>query len=303
MTGAILWCLLLLIPISCEAGSLRVLVVLSDNSQPYQSVANTLGKNLPASIQTTVLEQPERVANQAPVDLIVSVGMKASLAAITHTDAPVLVTMVPKVGYDKLLAQTPDQRRAQETSAIYLDQPWARQLDFILAALPGHRRIGLLYSPNANFDTSSMKQQASEHGTTLVAKQVSSPEEIFSSLNELLEKSDVLLALPDNTIYNSLNIRDILLSSYRSGIPFIGLSQAYVTAGALGAIFSSHQQLSEQISATIVSFEHTGKLPAPQYPHDFTIAVNPDVARSLDINLKASDVIRDQMDSTRKGIP
>src|SRR3989338_2907837 len=33
-------------------------------------------------------------------------------------------------------------------SAIYLDQPWERQLNFIQAALPKHSIVGILYSPN-----------------------------------------------------------------------------------------------------------------------------------------------------------
>ena len=301
--AAILCCLFVFTPLPCEAGNLRVLVVLSDSSSPYQSFANTLSNSFPASIQASVLEQPEQVASQPPVDLIVSVGMKATLSAITRTVAPVLAVMIPKVGYAELLAQTSAQRRTQEVSAIYLDQPWVRQLDFIHAILPAHSNIGLLYSPNAHIDLAYLRQRVSEHGATLVAKPVMSSEEIFSSLDELLESSDVLLALPDNTIYNSINIRDILLSSYRYNIPFIGISQAYVTAGALGAIFSSPQQLSDQITATIISFARTGKLPEPQYPRDFTIAVNPEVARSLDIELLPVDAIRSQMNVTNKGIP
>jgi len=304
LADAILWCLLALVPISCWAESLRVSVVLSDGSSPYKSFANTLSNSLPASVQITVLEQPERImAGQARVDLIVAVGMKASLSAITHAGSPVLAVMIPKIGYEELLAQTSAQNRTQAVSVIYLDQPWARQLDFIQATLPGHRRIGLLYSQNAHVDLSYLRQHISERGATLIAKPVLSDEEVFSTLDDLLKSSDVLLALPDNTIYNTANIRNILLSSYRFDTPFIGLSQAYVTAGALGAIFSSPQQMSEQVVATILSFARSGKLPEPQYPHDFTISLNPEVARSLDIKLPATDVIRNKMNNASGGAP
>ena len=41
-------------------------------------------------------------------------------------------------------------------------------------------------------------------------------------------------------------MRNILLTSYRRGVPLVGLSQAYVNAGALAAIFSTTEQLAEQ---------------------------------------------------------
>ena len=306
MSPVILWYLLALAPVSCwaenlQAGNLHVLVVLSDSSSPYKPLADMLGKSLPASIQVTVLEQPEKLAGLAQADLIVSVGMRASLPALSMTDAPVLVAMLPKAGYEELTAQMPPQKLGRAVSAIYFDQPLARQLDFIQAALPKSRKIGILHSPNTHINQAYLQQLASEHGAMLIAKQVLSAEKLFSTLDSLLESSDVLLALPDNTIYNSSNIRNILLSSYRLNIPFVGMSQSYVTAGALGAIFSSPQQISDQIAATIRSFAQTRKLPDPQYPDDFTISLNPEVAKSLGIELPPADVVRNRMRDMSRG--
>lgn len=303
MAATILWCLFALAPVSCWAENLRILVVLSDSSSPYKPLANMLGKSLPASIHVAVLEKHEEVAGHTQADLIVAVGMKASLSAIAKTGAPVLAVMIPMVGYEELLAQTSPQKHTRAISAIYLDQPWERQLDFMQAALPKHRRIGLLYSPNAHLDLAYLKKHVSDRGATLLAKPVLSAEKLFSTLDEVLGSCDILLALPDNTIYNSVNIRNILLSSYRSDTPFIGLSQSYVTAGALGAIFSSQQQVSDQIAATILAFAQGRKLPAPQYPNDFTISMNHEVAKSLNLEVPQPDVIRNKMLGANRGAP
>lgn len=303
MAAAILWCMFALAPVSCWAENLRILVVLSDSSSPYKPLADMLSKSLPASIHVAVLEKPEEVAGHTQADLIVTVGMKASLSAITKTGAPVLAVTIPMVGYEELLAQTSPQKHTRAISAIYLDQPWERQLDFMQAALPKHRRIGLLYSPNAHLDLAYLQKHVSDRGATLLAKPVLSAEKLFSILDELLGSCDILLALPDNTIYNSVNIRNILLSSYRSDTPFIGLSQSYVTAGALGAIFSSQQQVSDQIAATILSFARDRKLPDPQYPNDFTISLNHEVAKSLNLELPHEDVIRNKMLGINRGVP
>ena len=301
--GTMLCCLFALGPISCRADNLHVLVLLSDLSTPYQSLANALTKTLPASIQTTIKAQSDESTGMEPADLIIAVGMKASLSALTQPSAPVLVVMIPKVGYDQLLDQTSAHKNTRVVSAIYFDQSLDQQLSFLRAAFPSQNRIGLLYSPSAHIDLAHLQQQVAEHGAALVAKPVLSSQTLFSTLDDLLGACDILLALPDNKIYNSSTIRNILLSSYRSEIPFIGLSRAYVTAGALGAIYSTPEQVSDQIAGAIQYFARTGKLPEPQHPREFSIALNPDVARSLHIELLPTDEIRSRMDRAHRGAP
>jgi ABC-type uncharacterized transport system substrate-binding protein len=148
-----------------------------------------------------------------------------------------------------------------------------------------------------------MQQQVVEHGATAIFKPVRSGERLFSTLDVLLENADVLLALPDNTIYNSITIRNIMLSAYRAGIPFVGLSQSYVTAGAVGAVYSSPEQMADQVATSTLSFAHTGKLPESQYSRDFTISLNADVARSIGIELPSSSAVRQRMNSANGGAP
>lgn len=299
----ILGCIFVINPVKCWSDNLRLLVVLSDNLPAYQSFASALTANLPESVQATVLENPEKLADQPPSDLIVSAGMKASLSVMSEAKVPVLVTMIPRVSYEQLLAQFQNQYRSSEISAIYLDQSWERQLDFIQATLPDHRRIGLLYSAQTLADLTLLRKQVAERHIELVVKLVSNEKQLFSALDDLLNSSDILLSLPDNMIYNSVSIRNILLSCYRSGIPLIGLSQSYVDAGAIGAIYSSQQQLSEQIAEAIRIFAQNGNLPKPGYSLDFTISLNPEVARSLEIKLFSPDIVRDIMSNINRSFP
>jgi ABC-type uncharacterized transport system substrate-binding protein len=117
----------------------------------------------------------------------------------------------------------------------------------------------------------------------------------------MLNSSDVLLAVPDSEIYSSSNVRNILLTSYRHKVPLIGISQAYVNAGALGAIFSTPEQLAEQAGNIISSFFRERKLPGPQYPASFGIALNLQVARSLGIELDSPEAIRGRMAEAGEG--
>jgi len=296
----VLLCSLALAPLSCLAENLKVAVLLSDNSAPYLSFSASFDKALAASKAGAVVTESQTIG-ETNADLIVAVGMKAAESAAAQTDTPVLVVMVPRMGYADLRTQARKKNSAPAISAIYLNQPWARQLDFLRAALPARRRIGLLYSPDTRIDVARLRQDIASRDGSLVAQPVRSAEDLYASLETVLGKSDVLLAVPDSTIYSSNNIRNILLTSYRYRIPLIGLSQPYVNAGALCAIFSTPEQLAEQASSAVILFARTGQLPDSQYPAAFTIAVNQQVARSLGIELPSPEAIRGTMDEAKKG--
>jgi putative ABC transport system substrate-binding protein len=241
LIGGMLLFLLMSAPVFCQTENLKVLVVLSEQSAPYQSFAEVLKKALPA-LQITVLKNTENFTDVPTVDLLITVGMKASELAATQSKISVLAVMIPRAGYENILSHLPAISPLRLMSAIYLDQPWARQIAFWHAVIPERRRIGLVFTQNANMELTSLQHEVEQRGGSLMLKQVHSNEELFPALESILMNSDVLFAIADSEIYNSSNIRNILLSSYRHGVPLIGLSQAYVNAGALCAIFSTPEQ-------------------------------------------------------------
>lgn len=283
-----------------QAGTLDVSLILSDSSPPYRQFSESFKKALAAkNADVTVVESQAVSSNHA--GLIVAVGMKATEIAFAQNGMPVLAVMVPETGYQEMLARASRQPPARKISAIYLNQPWDRQIDFLHAALPERRRIGLLYSPDTHIDVEGLREHIARRGGLLVAQPVNSEDRLYPILESVLAKSDVLLAIPDNAIYNSSNIRNTLLTSYRLGVPLIGLSQSYVNAGALCAVFSTPEQIADQAGATAISFSQNMRLPAPQYSAEFTIAVNQQVARSLGIELPSPEQIHSQMDKAQMG--
>jgi len=283
-----------------QAETLIVRVVLSDDSPPYRQFSAALNKTLAASkADVNVIESQS--GSNADTGLVIAVGMKATESTIVSSAAPVLGVMIPRMGYEVLLESHSIHHQTKATSAIYLDQPWNRQLDFIRTALPGHRKIGLLHSPDAHIDFASLRKSAAARGLSLTAQPVQSAETLAAVLEGILNENDLLLAIPDSAIYNSNNVRNILLTSYRYKVPLIGISQAYVNAGALGAIFSTPEQLAEQTAGVIVSFIRNKQLPEPQYPVSFSIALNQQVARSLGIVLSSPEDIRRHMDKMGEG--
>lgn len=275
-------------------------MVLSENNAPYQKFSAALHVAIAANkvdVDITEVQSGQSVN----ADVIVAVGMKAMESALAGSNAPVLGAMIHKAGYEALLEKA-GKKRSGAASAIYLNQPWERQQDFIRAVLPDRRRIGLLHSPDTHLELEGLKESFATRGLTLIAQSLVSSESLYASLDELLGKTEVLLAVPDSAIYNPGSIRNILLTSYRHKIPLIGVSQSYVNAGALGAVFSTPEHIAEQAGSAVVYLYKNKRLPEPQYPASYSVILNHQVARSLGINLPSQEEIRERMDNTRREV-
>lgn len=292
---------MLLMAASIQAKPLHVSLILSDSHSPYRLFADILKSRLQASnAEVNVAES--MVMGEGRRDLIIAVGMKAAALATAQSGTPVLVVMIPEENYRELAGQRASTGGKRMLSAIYLDQPAGRRLDFMRATLPGKRRIGMLYSQGADIDIEGLRKEFQRRGVTLVDRQLGISDRLFPVLEEVLTDSDVLFGIPDSAIYGGSNIRNILLTSYSHNVPMVGISKAYVSAGALCAIFSTPEQLAAQTGATVVAFAQDRQLPAPQYPAEFSIELNLPVARSLGINLPTPEVIRARMNrSARAG--
>ncbi len=291
----LLACVAMSMSIGAQAKTLNVSLILSETGAPYQQFANTFKEALAArNVDVNIVVSD--VVSKARSDLIVTVGLKSAELAISQSDIPVLVTMVPESGYRGLTNNVAARNDGQLVSAIFLDQPLSRQIDFIKAALPKLGRIGVLYSSGQGADLEMVRKVVARQDLVLVAQQVSD-DGLFPALDKVLADSDVLLVMPDTSIYNSSNIRNILLTSYRRSVPLIGISMPYVKAGALCAIFSTPEQLAVQAAEAVSSYLRTKRLPSPQYPENFMIEINRQVERSLEIELPMQDAIRVRMES------
>jgi len=282
------------LPVHSCAATIKVTLVLSEQGGAYQEFKNALESRLSGKdISVGVIEADKPLPDS---DLVIAAGMKASLIVAQAKPSAMLTVLVPKEGVVKLMHDFPALVKSGPNvfSAIYLDQPLKRQLDLIMAVLPQTRSVGILYSaPPKELNTlrslaATRKLELNERSSTTFAT-------LHASLQSLLLSSDVLLALPDSEIYNTMTIRNILLATYRNKVPLIGFSAAYVKAGALCAVFSTPEQLAEQSLNIILEFIVTGTLPAPQYAKEFEVSVNEQVARSLELNIKSATRVRSEI--------
>ncbi len=274
-----------------------VVVLLGDRAPAYQEVADAVRAELdrynggtdPVVLQD--LSAPSRLSPR----VWITVGTNA-LQAVLEADArtPVIATLLPRPAFERVLEQS-GRRGSRPVSAVFLDQPVGRQLDLLRAALPDKRRLGVVLGPESQALAGALSAAAAERGLRLAVSRAAGTEEIYPALQRLLAESDVLLAEPDPTIYNSATIQNILLTTYRTQVPLIGFSPAYIRAGALLALYSTPAQLGTQVGEMVRGALAGRSLPAPQWPREFTVSTNPHVARSLDLRLAEPAQIAEHM--------
>lgn len=279
---------------SCAmAAPFSVAVVLSEQSESYKAIFTTLQRKLGGS--NVKLSQSDGQEPIRDASLIVAVGVRAA-NALPPTNVPVLYVLLPKSTYDTLAKMRKLSGPNIRQSVVYLEQPAARQVHLLAAALPRHDRVGILSSSSTRDETDRFSREARRHNLNIYATEMNGQAHLSDVLPNVLENCDVLLALPDAAIYNSATIRNVLLSSYRRGKPLIGFSAGLVNAGALAAVFSTPEQFGVQVAAMIERYTNTGTLPPPQYPQLFEVAVNKVVASSLGLDLKDARVIEAELE-------
>lgn len=289
-----------------DAGQ-QVLIVVSKDTRPYQMFVESLrdrifayGSLISISITTVNLDDfDERIlAKDAEKNfsLVVTVGSKpaVALAQLHNTDIPVLCTMLPKSLFDRLRKNYDD---TGVFSAIYIDQPESRVFDLIRVVLPNIKNVGLLVSESTRENNDSLTKTARRKSLHLELGDIDTSKDLVSVLKDILQKTEVLLTVPNPMVLNRNTVQSILLTAYLHKIPVVSYSPGYVRAGALMAVYSSPAELGRYVGEKIVELKRQGywQLDEPKYPKYFSIALNKKVASSMGILISSADDIRNEM--------
>lgn len=256
-----------------------------------------LAKNKQVNLRVNVITLPdtERLVVAENSELVIALGVKALEASskLKHT-TPVLGVFTPLPTFNSVMAKS--RRDLGNFSAIVLDQPFARQMSLIKQVSPAARKIGVLLGPTSSQYAEYVREEGEESGLNVLEEKVNQEADLISQLKKLLDASDAIMAIPDPTIYSRETAQPILLTSYRYQKPIFGYSQSYVRAGAIAAVYSTSKQLAKQAAEiAIKSQQAPSELPPPQMPKYFSITLNYQVARSLNIPLIDEDEILKKM--------
>lgn len=274
----------------------RIKATLVDDPTFHHTIQHYHVNKTPANFYHTMQNQP---------CLIVTVGSEAFEAVLKNqVETPILSVLTREHHFKKLLAQyhrTLDDPK-KPIFVIYLDQPLSRQFDLlkILFHDKNAPRMGVLLSHDSFYQEALIQTIAKEKNIIPQLAFVNEFENPVTTLNNLLTNVDVILAIPDPKIYHTSSVRGILLTAFHRQMPIVGYSHTFVNNGAIACVYSNAKQISKQIAETIIAItQDPTKLktyPKEQYPNDFSVAVNYQVAKSLGFSLPDQKTIKSEIE-------
>lgn len=217
--------------------------------------------------------------------LVVTLGSSAARGLPLPLPVPVLHAAIPASIFPSLQAAGETGQHTREHSALFLDQPAARQLAAIRLALPQLQRLGVLARSGDRAALEPLLAAAPAAGIETAVAEVPELDLLIPRVEQLLRSADALLITPDATLYNRYTLQKVLLAAYRQRKPVIGLSAAYVDAGALLAVYADPAAIGRDLGDAIAHFLENDHLAPPSHARTFAVAVNRHVARSLGLTL------------------
>ena len=275
------------------ANGVAITVISSKNGSPYDETREALKDTLSSRLGTVqfnevVLDDSGKLPaaeveaiKQAKTDLLCTLGSSATRQAWDKfADHPAILA---------LAFSNKDFDESAVTTGVSLEYTIKTQLTWLKRFLPKAKKIGIIYNPEKQGEWLGEESlAASRLGLELVTAEAEGPKQVPAALKKLARHADVLLATADKTIYSRQISKAVLLWSFRNRIPFVGLSKAWVKAGALYALDRDYQSIGKQIAQMAVQVKQgtaINKIPASE-PQEVVYSFNLKTAKHMKIKLE-----------------
>lgn len=223
----------------------RLVVVVSGDTTPFRQALTGIRS---AGVTVDTVDAAAEAAVSAAVagigrdGAMVTLGANATaLVARVAPTAPVVNCMV--AGGD-------DGKTAPGTIVVPLEVPIEAHVQWLRRLLPEARRVGILFDPARNErraadDAARFRRE----GYATVLAPVIGPTGLRNALTRLIDRVDVLFAIPDPALFAREHSRALLLFSFRQQVPLAGPSESWVRGGALYAVDWDYQDLGRYCAA------------------------------------------------------
>jgi putative ABC transport system substrate-binding protein len=196
------------------------------------------------------------------------------------------ITTIPIIA--GLVLSADEFKGAPNMSGVTLEFPVALQLEWLRRFLPTAKTIGVIYNPRENQQRiEAATRVALELRLKLESQPVSDTRELPMALETLAKKIDVLWGVVDELVLTPQTAKHILLFSFQNRIPFVGLSTAWVKAGAFYALDWDYTDLGMQcgeMALKVLQGTSIRALPAVG-PRKVVYALNQKTARHMKIEI------------------
>lgn len=277
LLSPILW-LALLISTACRAVEPVSVQLVSDESGAATQVASRIESLLRRQLPDVRIDGEHSPSGFRR--LLIAVGSKGGHGLESLPSDVAVLFVLPRQSLD---SSTLGDRT---TSAVYGDIPPGRWMN--LAQLIEGKRgrtIGILAGPVTAARVARLEAAAGERAMHLHVERIDRENDAGPAVERLVRDASLLLALPDPVAHTAGTVPPLLLITYRTGVPVIGYSEAYLRAGAAAVLYSTPDQIAQQVVEMVGVFRQGKGLPPPTYTKYFSVGINQSVARSLGLSL------------------
>lgn len=277
------------------AGEARIAIFVSYDAPPIEETLAGFKEHLSRTgtkavyeiyplheVSTQTRRSPGEVRANGTV-LILALGSQALETAGREAEGiPVVAGMV---------LREEDIRRVRGATGVFLEFPLETQFAWLRRLLPEARRIGVVYNPAENRSTiEAARQVAGRMGLELIAREVTAPPELPGALESLANRAEVLWGISDSVVVTPQTAKNLLLFSFRNRIPFVGLSTAWVKAGAFYALDRNYRDIGRQcaeLALKVLAGVDAGSLdPVP--PRQTSYSLNLKTAERMKVSVSPS---------------
>ena len=235
---------------------------------------------------------------QIKPDLILAMGTEAAKMASSQVEGtPIVFAMVANAVDSGILPRKPTAD--QSVAGVTTDVSPAQQFEILRQAVPGAKRIAVIYCPQFTEATVASGEKAAKAlGLELVRFPVE-PYRVDEAIDKLSTESvDAIWTVTDPGVMAPASAKRILVFALKAKLPVIGFSPAMVRAGALLGFEIDPTAIGKQAGTTAAAILHQGKTPADfnlLYPNATVLVLNAAVAQKIGVSLPEALVAKAQL--------
>ena len=166
-------------------------------------------------------------------------------------------------------------------AAVYLDIPVRALVGALRALFPDKTRLAVIRNPARGGPTAAQIRGQAAETSALEIADCAAPEELLPVFLSLRKKADLVICLPDGSLYNSATARPLIMASLENRLPIVGFSPSFVRAGAAVGVYPDYRAVGQQTADLVRRCLAPGDCTSWETPRKLTVAVNAKVLRML----------------------
>jgi putative tryptophan/tyrosine transport system substrate-binding protein len=274
----------------------QVAVVISSRHEMYEKIYEQYKQS--SQLKDTVIKKFILEENQATnttlsdaikgggFDAAFSIGTEATKLLKDIGTIPTVFSIVVNPKYFGFLGK--DETSLDNLTGISIEVPVEDQFSLLKKIIPAVKRVGVIYDPSkSGYTIARAIKCAPSLNIEVFEVPVKSSLEVPNALTKLEGKIDSLLAIVDDTVYQSSTMGHILLRCLKAKIPVFGFSHKITAAGAIFSTYIDFDGIPE------VAAERTRMIldgtPCKDIPFKFTskwkYSLNMNVAKTLGLEI------------------